>query len=807
MTSLLQDLRFAARAFVRAPRFTLPALVALALGIGATSATFSVVRGVMLQPLPYDQPDRIVVVWESNQARNRPRNVISGANWLAWRERNRSFEELAVAGPARLTLRIDGRPEEIAGIVASSHTFSVLGVQPAMGRAYTAEEDIDGRDDVLVVTHEFWQGRLAGRADVLGTVVAANGQPREIIGVMPKGFTLMGQTAAFLMPFGWTVEQLRAAPGRGSSFGLARLRAGVTLEQASSEMRTIAAALAEEVPARNSGWSVALVPIHEQMVDQIRPALQVLSGAVALVLLIACVNVANLLLARSAVREQEIGVRSALGARRGRLIRQMLSESVLLALVGAAGGLLLALAFHRGLLALVADRIPVPRLDQVALDGSVVAFTLAVALLSSLVFGLVPALLASRAPSEVLREAGRHGGSARSRRALSTLVVVEVAVSLVLLAGAGLLIRSFVRLQDVDPGFRAGGLLTARVQVPSTRYPDDRRSSGFFTEAIARIRQIPGVTDAAAVSFLPFTGPGMATSYWRADRPEPAAGEAGSTAVRPITTGWFRTMGIPQLAGRDVAPADDVDAPLVAVISESLARRDYPGEDPIGRVLHVNIGRAGGMDCEIVGVVGDVRMTSLESATGPAVFIPHTQLAIGMMTFVVRTDLEPGSLVNSLGAAVRALDPELPLADVRTMEEVVDVTLARPRVVAVLLAVFAVMALVLAAVGVYGVMAYAVTERTHEIGVRMALGATPESVLRLVIGQACRLVLLGIVVGLASAVALSRVLTSLLYDTDARDPWTLGATAIVLLAVAIAAASVPAFRGTRVTPVQALRVQ
>jgi putative ABC transport system permease protein len=468
--------------------------------------------------------------------------------------------------------------------------------------------------------------------------------------------------------------------------------------------------------------------------------------------------------------------------------------------------MLLALAFHRGLLALVADRIPIPRLDQVALDLPVVAFTLGLAFLAALVFGVVPALLASRSPNQALRESGRHGGSARSRRVLGTLVVVEVAISLVLLTGAGLLIRSFIRLQSVDPGFRPEGLITARVQVPSSRYKDPRQSSGFFTEALARIGQIPGVTGRAAVSFLPFTGLGIGTSYWRTDRPAPAAGEAASTAVRPITPNWFKTMGIPLLAGRDFTAADEVDAPTVAVISESLARRDYPGENPLGKRLHVRIGRPQGTDYEIVGVVGDIRMTSLESAAGPAVYVPHTQLAIGFMTFVVRTDLDTHSVVSGVAAAVRGLDPELPLADVRTMEEVIDQTVARPRVVAVLLSVFAAMALVLAAVGVYGVMAFSVAERTHEIGVRMALGATPESVLRLVIGDAFRLVAIGVAVGLVAALALTQLLRALLFDTDARDPWTLAMTAIVLTVVALAAASVPARRGTRITPIQALRV-
>jgi putative ABC transport system permease protein len=582
---------------------------------------------------------------------------------------------------------------------------------------------------------------------------------------------------------------------------------GVTVEQAASEMRAIAASLEKEVPDRNSGWSVTLVPVHEQMVDEIRPALQVLSGAVALVLLISCVNVANLLLARSAVRQQEIGVRTALGARRGRLVRQLLSESVLLALLGAAGGLLFALAFHRGLLALVANRIPIPRLDDVALDGPVLAFTFGVALISALLFGLVPAMLAARAPADVLRDAGRHGGSARSRRTLSALVVLEVAISLVLLAGAGLLIRSFERLQQVDPGLRSQGLLTARVQLPSARYPDAAQSAEVYSATLGKIAQIPGVRDQAAVSFLPLAGLGIGTGYFRMDQPEPRPGESPSTQVRPVTPNWFRTMGIPQIAGRDFTDADREESLQVAVISESLAARTFAGEDPLGKRIRVRIKQDGGVVYEIVGVVGDIKMTSLEAAAGPAVYIPHRQLAIGVMTFVVRADLDPKSLVGSVSAAVHAIDPELPLADVKTMEEVVDATISRPRVIAVLLTAFAVIALLLAGVGVYGVMAYSVSERTHEIGVRMALGATRESVMSLVVGQAVRLVLTGIGVGLLGAVALTRVLASLLYETDARDPWTLGAVALVLVSVALAAAVIPALRGTRIAPTQALRVQ
>jgi putative ABC transport system permease protein len=806
-TSFLQDLRFGARSFLRAPRFAIPAVLALALGIGATSAILSVVRGVLLDPLPYRDPDRIVSIWEGNAARNRTRNVVAPANFVAWKERNRSFEYLGMTGPTRLNLILDGQPYEVAGVAASSEVFNALGVQPLMGRPFSAEEDLRDRDNVILISYEFWQSRLGGRSDVVGSTVTANGRQRTIIGVMPPRFTIEGQKADFYVTYGWTLEQLRAAPGRGSSHAIARLRDGVTLQQAQDEMRTMMLGLEKEQPRRNTGWSAVAIPIHELTTETIRPALLVLSGAVLLVLLISCVNVANLLLARSTARQRELGLRTALGAGRGRLLRQMLTESLLLASCGGVAGLMLASAFHSALLALVADRIPVPRLDQVRLDWVIVGFTMLLALGTGLLFGLLPALVSAASASDSLREGGRHGGSPRARRALAALIVAEVALSLVLLTGAGLLTRSFMRLQNIHPGFRAEGVFTARVSLPAARYATPEQASAFFQDAVARVQQLPGVENAAAISFLPLAGPGIGTSFYRADRPAPPDGQQPSAEVRPVTPNFFKTLGIPHRAGRDIADTDRAGSPLVAVVSEELVRRVFSGEEALGKRLQVAIGPRQGMNVEIVGVVGNIKFASLDAETRPAVFIPLPHLSIGLATLVARTDLHPLSMSNSVAAAVGSIDPELPLADVRSMEQVVDATLARPRTISVLLTAFASIALVLAAVGVYGVMAYSVSQRTREIGVRMALGASVQSVFRLVLGQALKLVGIGVVVGLVLAGLMTRFLETLLFETAPLDPATFVLTALVLVMFAALAAYVPARRSTRVTPIEALRTE
>ena len=799
-----RDLRHGVRVLRRAPGFTAGALLTLALGIGATAAIFSVVRTVMLEPLPYRDPDRIVTVWETNRG-GTVRNVIAPANFVAWRERSRTLEHLGMVGPAGLAMIVNGQPLQTSGLAVSGDVFSALGVQPILGRAYTAEEDFGANSALLVLSHEFWQRQLAGRTDVLGMTVATDGGPRTVVGVMPPGFTLVGQKADFLMPYGQTLEQLRAARGRGSSYAIARLREGVTFEQAYSDMRSVYAQLEKEEPQRNARRTVMVLHLQEQMVGELRPALFALIGAVLMVLLVACVNVANLLLARSAAREREIGVRAALGAERGRLVRQVLTESLLLATAGGVAGVAVAALCHRGLLALIGDRIPVPRLDQLTLDLPVVAFTMSIALATGIAFGVVPAFVSTSHANEALRDGGRHSGGRRLHRVLGTLVVAEVALSLVLLAGAGLLMRSLVRLQHTDLGFLPDGVLTATVQLPSTRY-DLPRADMFFRESLSRVGALPGVQSAAGASCLPVPFACIGTSFWRVDLPKPADGQLSSSQVRPITPGFFKTMGIPQVAGRDFSDADTVDSAPVAVVSEELVRQQFPDGSPLGRRLRIGVNHANGRDdveWTVVGVVGNIK-SSLDGPVRQTIFIPRAQRPGQAITLFVRSQQDPALLGNSVTGVVRALEPEAPVS-VRTLDSTIGDTIARPRAISILLGVFALVALALAAIGVYGVMAYSVRARTQEIGVRMALGASASAVFRMVLGQALRLVAAGVVVGLAAAAALTRLLERLLFENEPLDPWTFAVTALVLLVVATVASCVPARRSMRLAPIDALR--
>ena len=800
----VRDVRHGMRVLIGAPGFTAAAVMTLALGIGATAAIYSVVRTVVLEPLPYHEPDRLVAVWETNRG-GTARNVIAPANFVAWRERSRTLEHLGMAGPAGLAVMINGQPLDVSGQTLSAEVFRALGVQPVLGRAYTDDEDRGGNSAVIVLSHEFWQSRLGGRPDVLGVTLSTDDGPRTVVGVMPPRFTVVGQRADFFIPYGQTLEQLRAVRGRGSSYAIGRLRQGTSFDAAYNEMRAIYAQLEKEEPQRNARRTVMLLRLQEQMVGELRPAVLALAGAVLLVLLVACVNVANLLLARSASRARELGLRTALGAKRGRLIRQMLTESLVLAAAGGVAGLAVAALCHRGLLALVGDRIPIPRLEQLSLDLPVVAFTMLTALATGLVFGLVPAFVSTGTANEALREGGRHGGGRRLHRVLSTLVVAEVGLSLVLLAGAGLLMRSLLQLQRSDLGFRADGVLTAQVQLPGSRYDGDKAGI-FFRESLSRIAALPGVQHAAGASCLPVPFACIGTSFWRVDRARPADGQLASGQVRPVTPGFFRTMSIPHVAGRDFGDSDTAESTPVAIVSEELVRHQFAGEDPLGRRLRINVDHANGKDdveWTVVGVVGNTK-SSLDGPVRQTIFIPRTQRPGRAMTVFVRTAQDPMLLATSVTGTVQAMEPEAPVT-VRTLEDVVGSTIARPRAISTLLAAFALVALLLAAVGVYGVMAYSVRERTQEIGVRMALGATAASVLRLVLGQALRLVAIGVVVGVVAASLLTRLLEGMLFEVEPFDPWTFAVTAAVLLVVAIVASYVPARRGMRMAPIDALR--
>ena len=799
-----RDLRHALRVLSRAPGFTAGALLTLALGIGATAAVFSIVRTVMLEPLPYDRPERIVTIWETARG-GAVRNVIAPANFVAWRERSRTLDHFGMVEPTGLTLRIDGHPLESPGLSVSADTFGALGVQPALGRVYTPEEDFRGADAVIVLSHEFWRRRLAARPDVLGLTLTTDRGPRTVVGVMPPAFTVVGQTFDFMVPFGLSLEQLRAYDGRGSGYAIARLREGATFEQASSEMRSLFADLEREEPRRNARRTVMVFRVQEQLVGELRPALFALVGAVALVLLVACVNVANLLLARSAAREREIGLRTALGAGRARLMQQMLTESLVLAGAGGIAGLAVAALCHRGLLALVGDRIPVPRLEQLSLDLRVVAFTLAVALLTGILFGLMPAFVCTSRTSDALRDGGRHGGGRRLHRALGALVVAEVALSLVLLVGAGLLIRSLIKLQRTDLGFQSERVLTATVPLPGTRY-DPVNAGAFFRESLTRIAALPGVEHAAGASCMPVPYACIGTSFWRADQPRPADGQVPASQVRPITPGFFATMGIPQVAGRDFTDSDVADSEPVAIVSRELVRQQFPDGGALGRRLRVNVNHANGrsdVEWTIVGIVGDTRST-LDGPVRQTIFIPRSQRPGTWMTFFVKTDRDPMLLATSVARVIQEMEPDAPVR-VLALPEAIGNTIARPRAISIVLSAFALASLVLAAVGVYGVIAYSVRARTQEIGVRMALGATADVIFRLVLGHALRLAGAGVLVGLGAAVALTRVLQRLLFETGPLDPWTFGLTAILLLLAAIAASYVPARRSTRLSPLDALR--
>jgi putative ABC transport system permease protein len=809
LETVSQDVRYAARMLTKHPGFTAIAALTLALGVGANTAIFSVVEAVLLRELPYGHADRAVVVWENNRSASRPNNVISPVNFCDWRDQAKSFDQMAAFFDVPLNLTGVGEPEEVPSQLANPNLFALLGVEAALGRTFTPQDVAAESENVAVISHGLWQRRFGGSRDVVGRAISLNGSSVTIIGVMPPDFkwfikenSRTGHPAQIWLPLTFSEEE-RQWGGRYMS-AVARLAPGVSREQAQAEMDTIAARLERERPDSNTGMGVSLVPLRDQLAGEIKPALLVLIGAVGFVLLIACVNVANLLLARAGGRHKEIAIRSAIGAGRRRIVRQLLTESLLLALLGGAFGLLLARWCVEALVALSPANLLGE--GQVGVNLPVLAFTLAVSVLTGVVFGLVPALEASRVKlGESLKESSRgNAGSSRGRRWRDALIVAEVGLALVLLVGAGLMVRSFLRLQGVAPGFDASNLLTLRVLLPAAKYPEDGDVVGFFREATASLRTLPGVGSVTAVNSPPFAGLGTRTDFTIEGRPAPPVGEAPGTDVRIVDEEYFRTMNIPVLAGRTFTAREAMEDRRVAVINEAMARTHFPGENPVGKRLLVDL-KPEPYPTEIIGVVGDARYRTLEEELYPMVYWTPAQLADSSMTLILRTSVEPESLAAAARREILAIDKDQPVADVRTMESWLAESVARTRFGTLLLGGFAGLALLLAAIGIYGVMSHSVTQRQSEIGLRMALGAQARDVLLLVIRQGLTLVLVGVALGLLGALALTRVLSSLLYGVSATDPLTFAGIALLLLAVSWVACYIPASRAARVDPQIAMR--
>jgi predicted permease len=809
LADLAQDLRFGLRTLLKNPGFTVVGVSALAHGIGANRAIFSVVNAVLLRPLPFKNPDQLVMVWENATHLGFPKNTPAPPNFLDWQRQNSVFTGMAAMVERSFNLTGVGEPERLDGRRVSANLFDVLAVPPLIGRTFVPDDDRRGTH-VVLLSYPLWQRRFGSDPSIIGRAVTLNGENYTVIGVMRRGVHLPGYgnwNDKLWVPINFTNDEITE---RGNHFldVIARIKPGITLKQAQAEMETIAARLAKEYPRYNTQIGATVTPLHEEIVGDIKPALLVLLGAVGFVLVIACANVANLLLARAAVREKEIALRLALGASRSRLTRQFLTESVLLALLGGGFGLLLALAGIRVLKTFIPGTIS--QTQTINIDTKVVVFTALIALLTGIVFGLAPATHALHSNlNDSLKEGGRDSAAtSKGNRLRNLLVIGEVAVSFILLIGAGLLINSFLHLRNLDPGFRADHLLTMRVDLSVLKYPDGERRSAFFDEVLRRVRALPGVQSAAAGGNLPLTYNGDSMSIAVEGIPDPPPAQWPDVIYRVIGPGYFTTMGIPMVRGRDFTDQDRTDSKKVVVISEKTAHHYWPGQDPIGKRLKPGATTSDAPWREVIGVVKDVRQNDFIAEPKMQMYFVHRQLKeLAANSIVVRTSVEPMSLATSVRNAIWAVDKDQPVANIDTMDHIVSEAIARQRFSMLLLGSFAGLALVLAAVGIYGVMSYSVAQRRHEIGIRIALGAQRADVLRLTMKQGLKLVGLGLLIGLASASVLTRVMASLLFGISATDPATFASICVVMVGVAALANYIPALRATKVDPIVALQAQ
>ena len=814
MGSLLQDIRYGIRMLAKNAGFTVIATLTLALGIGANTAIFSVLNAELLRPLPFRDPARLVRVWGTSSRTSLRSSSVSYPDFVDWRAQNHVFEEIGAFTNSNYTLTGVDQPAHLEGQAITAELLSLLGATPELGRAFLPGED-EPHHHVAILSHRLWEHQFGGDPAIIGRTITLEHSGYTVVGVMPASFEfpLQRRPVEIWTTFSPLAETSDGSPpvtkARGAHFMLVigRLKPGVTLVQAQSEMNVIAGALQKQYPDSNKYFDVRLVPEQEEITGAIRPALFVLLIAVGLVLLIACLNVANLLLARATTRAREIAIRAALGAGRMRVVSQLLTESLLLALLAGTLGVILA-AWGIDMLVRLSPE-DLPRVGEIHMDGRVLAFTAILSVLTGVLFGLAPALQITRANLvDTLKEGALSTTAGMHRHRLrSSLVIVEMALALVLLVSAGLLIRSLLRLQDVNPGFNAHNVMTSNVDLPDEKFPNAKKVQ-FFRELMPRLKALPGVTSSAAIEPLPMSGNEFRISVEIEGRPT-AKSDQVISSVRVITEDYFRTLQIPLLQGREFKEQDSADSTQVIVVNESLARQFFPGENPIGKHIRPGIStddKPARMR-EIVGVVGDVKYKDLKSEWTPESYIPYAQLPFGSMTIVARAANDPYSLARPIAESVRSVDQDVPAYEPKTVEDYLNGTVAIPRFNTFLLAMFAGLALLLTAVGLYGVISYSVAQRTHEIGIRMALGAQPKDMLRLVVGQGLQLALTGVGLGLVAALLSTRFLASLLFGVTSTDPVSFGGVIFLLLAVVMLACYIPARRATQVDPMVALRYE